>query len=79
MDRDRSAQVHNVEIKRDRVTITLAGGVIQFVKPANGVVFGAVFYGSGRLQRIPQKILTRPCLQNLTEFRSMTRKIPSRK
>jgi hypothetical protein len=53
MDGDRSAQVQNVEIKRDRVTITLSDGVIQFVKPANGVVFGAVFHGSGRLQIDP--------------------------
>ena len=53
MDGDRSAQVQNVEIKRDRVTIILADGVIQFVKPANGVVFGAVFHGSGRLQIDP--------------------------
>ncbi len=53
MNSDRSAQVQNLEIKRDRVNITLTDGVIQFVKPANGVVFGAVFHGSGRLQIDP--------------------------
>lgn len=53
MDRNRSASVQNLQIKRDRVTITLVDGTIQFVKPANGVVFGAVFHGNGRLQIDP--------------------------
>jgi hypothetical protein len=53
MDRDRSATVQNIQIKRDRVNITLLDGTIQFVKPANGIVFGAVFHGNGRLQIDP--------------------------
>jgi hypothetical protein len=50
MDPERSAQLQNVQIKRDRLTITLIDGVIQFTKEANGVVFGAVFHGNGRVQ-----------------------------
>jgi len=53
MDPDHSAPVQNVQIKRDRVTITLSDGVIQFAKPANGLVFGATFHGNGRVQMDP--------------------------
>lgn len=53
MDPEKSAHVENVEIKRDRISITLVDGTIGFVKPVNGVVFGAVFHGSGRLQADP--------------------------
>jgi hypothetical protein len=53
MDPERSAQVKNVQIKRDQLTITLIDGVIQFAKEANGVVFGAVFHGNGRAQVHP--------------------------
>jgi len=41
------------KIVRDRVHITLTDGTIQFVQPANGVVFGAVFRGNGRVQADP--------------------------
>src|SRR5882757_1088359 len=53
MDPAKSASTDNVEIVRDRVHITLASGTIQFAQPVNGVVFGAVFHGSGRVQLDP--------------------------
>ena len=53
MDPARSATVENIEIVRDRIHITLVKGTIQFAQPANGVVFGAVFSGEGRLQAEP--------------------------
>ncbi len=53
MDPERSAQVQNVQIKRDSLSITLIDGVIQFAKTANGVVFAAVFHGNGRVQLEP--------------------------
>ncbi len=53
MDAQKSATVENVQIVRDRVKITLVNGTIQFTQPANGVVFGAVFHGEGRLQVDP--------------------------
>jgi hypothetical protein len=53
VDMERSATVQNVEIKRDRVTIVLADGAIQCMKPVNGVVFGATFHGNGRLRLDP--------------------------
>jgi hypothetical protein len=53
MDPSKSAHTENVLIVRDRVRITLTDGTIQFVQPVNGIVFGAVFHGSGRLQADP--------------------------
>jgi hypothetical protein len=50
MDPAKSAHVENVTIARDLVHITLVDGTIEFTQPANGVVFGAVFHGTGRLQ-----------------------------
>jgi hypothetical protein len=50
VDPAKSAHVENLAITRDLVHITLVDGVIEFTQPANGVVFGAVFHGSGRLQ-----------------------------
>lgn len=52
-DPAKSANIENVVIVRDRVTITLTDGGIHFTQPANGVVFGAVFHGNGRVQVTP--------------------------
>jgi hypothetical protein len=53
MDPAKFAVVENVEIARDRVHITLGNGSIQFTRPLNGVPFGAVFHGEGRLRVEP--------------------------
>ncbi len=53
MDPAKSARVENVDIIRDRVRINLTDGTIQFTRPVNGVVFGAVFHGKGRLRADP--------------------------
>jgi len=53
MDPAKSAHAENVDIIRDRVHINLTDGTIQFTQPVNGVVFGAVFHGKGRLQADP--------------------------
>ena len=53
MDASKSAHAENVEIVRDRIHITLVDGTIQFVQPANGVTFGAVFHGSGHVSVDP--------------------------
>ncbi len=53
MDPSKSAHTENVEIVRDRIHITLTDGTIQFVQPANAIVFGAVFRGKGRVQVDP--------------------------
>ncbi len=53
MDPAKFAHTENVEIVRDRVHITLTDGTIQFAQPVNGVVFGAVFHGSGRVRVEP--------------------------
>lgn len=53
MDPARFTRVENVEIVRDRVRIKLLSGTLQFAQPANGVVFGAVFHGEGRLLAEP--------------------------
>ncbi len=57
MDPARSAHAENVEIIRDRVHITLLDGTIQFAQPVNGVVFGAVFHGNGRVQVDPPNLI----------------------
>jgi hypothetical protein len=53
MDPARFTRVENVEIVRDRVRIKLLSGTLQFTQPVNGVVFGAVFHGEGRLLAEP--------------------------
>src|SRR5580692_7516544 len=53
MDPLKSAHAENVDIVRDHVQINLTDGTIQFTQPVNGVVFGAVFHGKGRLQAMP--------------------------
>ena len=53
MDPEKSAHAENVEIQRDRVKITLTDGTIQLAKPVNGIVFAAVFHGTGKLQADP--------------------------
>src|SRR5579872_2346104 len=53
MDPAKSAHVENVDIIRDRVRINLTEGTIQFAQPVNGIVFGAVFHGTGRLRADP--------------------------
>jgi hypothetical protein len=49
-DPEKSAQITNLTLVRDRIHITLTDGAIQFTRPAAGVVFGAAFQGHGRLQ-----------------------------
>jgi Peptidase family M1 domain len=53
MDPDKSAHTENVQIVRDNAHIVLLDGTIQFGQPVNGVVFAAVFHGSGRLRIDP--------------------------
>lgn len=52
-DASKTAHVENVSLARDRVRITLLDGTIQFTAPANGIVFGAAFKGSGRIEIAP--------------------------
>jgi hypothetical protein len=53
MDPAKFAHTENVSIVRDHVHITLTDGTIQFARPVNGVIFGAVFHGTGRVQADP--------------------------
>ncbi len=53
MDQAKSARVENIDIVRDRFRINLTDGTIQFTQPVNGVVFGAVFHGTGHLRAEP--------------------------
>ena len=67
MDPAKSAHAENVDIIRDHVHINLTDGTIQFTQPVNGVVFGAVFHGKGRLQADP------PNPQEAQQLRLFTR------
>src|SRR5436305_8180984 len=53
MDASKSARVQNLTFARDVVRITLTDGTIQFAQPVNGVIFAAVFHGTGRLEAAP--------------------------
>src|ERR1700719_1779248 len=53
MDPTKFAHAENVVIARDAIRITLIDGTIQFLQPVNGIVFGAVFHGNGRLEAAP--------------------------
>src|SRR5882762_1237959 len=57
MDPTKSAHVENVTIVRDAVRITLLDGRLQLAQPVNGVVFGAVFHGAGRVEATPPNAL----------------------
>jgi hypothetical protein len=67
MDPARSAHTENVDIIRDHIRINLTDGTIQFTQPVNGVVFGAVFHGKGRLLAEP------PNLQEAQQLKLFTR------
>jgi hypothetical protein len=67
MDPSRTAITENVEIVRDRVHINLVSGTIQFLKPVNGIVFGAVFHGEGRAQADPPNPIEARQLQLFTK------------
>jgi len=53
MDATKFALTENVEIVRDCIHITLVNGSIEFTKPLNGVAFGAVFHGQGKVKVDP--------------------------
>jgi hypothetical protein len=71
MDPAKSANIQNIVIQRDRVKITLANGVIHFAQPANGVVFAAVFRGSGRVQADPPDAIEASQLRLFTNQSSL--------
>ena len=45
--------VNNLVIDRDRIRITLDSGTLHFTQPVNGIVFGAVFHGTGHIRVSP--------------------------
>jgi len=67
MDASKHARAENVVITRDRARITLVDGTIQFTQPANDVVFGAVFHGTGRLEIAPPNATEAHQLQLFTK------------
>lgn len=66
-DPSRSAHVENVELNRDRIHIVLSDGTIQFLQAASGVVFGAVFHGSGHLSADPPNAIEAQQLRLFTK------------
>jgi Peptidase family M1 domain len=67
LDASKHARAENVVITRDRARITLVDGTIQFTQPANEVVFGAVFHGTGRLEIVPPNAAEAHQLQLFTK------------
>jgi len=52
-DAAKIATVNNLVIDRDRIRITLESGTLHFTQPVNGIVFGAVFHGTGHIRVSP--------------------------
>jgi hypothetical protein len=71
VDPTKMATVERIEISRDRVHFTFARGTIQLMKPADGVVFGAVFHGEGRLRVSPPNSTEAQQLQLFTKRDSL--------
>jgi hypothetical protein len=65
MDPAKSTVVENLILIRDRIRITLIGGVIEFTAPVNGKPFGAIFRGKGLVEIAPPNFMER---QQLHEF-----------
>jgi hypothetical protein len=63
----RSASVKDLSFSRDRIRITLASGVIEFSHPVEGVIYAAVFRGSGRVQVDPPTDIEAKHLRLLTK------------
>jgi hypothetical protein len=53
MDYGKATGVHDLVLVRDRLRLTLSEGLLQFVTPANGLVYGAGFAGRGRIEIEP--------------------------
>jgi len=70
-DPQKIARVSNLLITRDRVRILLDSGTIHFTQPVNGIVFGAVFVGQGRLQMGPPNQMEAQQLQLFTKEAEM--------
>jgi Peptidase family M1 domain len=66
MDSTKIAHVENVTIVRDAARIILADGTIQFAQPVHGVVFAAVFHGTGRIEAAPPNPLEQQQLHLFT-------------
>src|SRR5579864_3629411 len=52
-DAAKIATVNNLVIDRDRIRITLDSGTLHFTQAVNGIVFGAVFSGTGHIRVSP--------------------------
>ena len=50
---EKTANVENLTLARDRIHITLVDGAIEFTPPVNGIVFGAAFKGRGKIEIVP--------------------------
>lgn len=70
-DASKTAHVENVMLTRDRIRITLRDGTIQFTAPADGMVFGAAFKGSGRIEMTPPNKAEAEQLQLFTKQQTL--------
>jgi hypothetical protein len=66
-DPQKVASVSSLVITRDRIRVVLDSGTLHFTQPVNGIVFGAVFKGQGRLQMGPPNAIEAQQLQLLTK------------
>ena len=64
---EKTANVENLTLTRDRIRITLADGTIEFTSPMNGIVFGASFKGRGKIEITPPNAVEAQQLELFTK------------
>jgi hypothetical protein len=67
LDRQHVYNIHDINIRRDVVSISFDKGVIGFLPPVNGRVSGAVFMGAGEVVAIPPDATERQQLARYTQ------------
>jgi hypothetical protein len=67
LDRQQVYSIHDINIRRDVVSISFDKGVIGFVEPVNGRVTGAVFMGTGEVVAIPPDATERQQIARYTQ------------
>src|SRR5262245_15689379 len=67
LDRQQVYSIHDINIRRDVVSISFDKGVIGFLQPVNGRVTGAVFMGAGEVVAIPPDATERQQIARYTQ------------
>ncbi len=69
---EKTANVENLTLTRDRMRITLVDGTIEFTSAANGIVFGAAFKGRGKIEIAPPNAAEAQQLELFTKQKALS-------